>query len=60
MGVEEESLHGGGVGLGRCYSKSFEFLAAADYCESRTQYVQSKGFRIINVVKGYVFLSVLN
>lgn len=41
-------------------SKSSELVGAADDYEPRTGYVQSKGFRMINMVEGYALLSVLN
>lgn len=41
-------------GLDHCQSKSFELVGAADDCESRRQYIESKGFRMLNI-KGMYF-----
>lgn len=57
MGVGEEQLHGGGWSA---VTPPFEFVSAKDNCDSRTRYVQRKGFRVISMVKGQAFLSVLN
>lgn len=48
------------VGAWSAVTPPFEFVSAKDNCDSRTRYVQRKGFRMISMVKGQAFLSVLN